>query len=488
MAKMKCTHIANLITDTGTGGHVHIMSYKKYCLRAEHEGVNPPPLTQNSYATLSTSILSQPAWRSALKNGQETQRLHNTASLRDIIRLCPKKADLWFLFTDNNTASQTEQHSPNETHSPVEITRLYTISPAGTLMLDPSLTPRATDEPCCEQAHIWMAHRMSHTTSNTSRDTDIPPPTPEDSPTAPPPPSLFTNGIVAEWAILLDDHTTPQPAPIGTNPSNFTCTYGPIDNPPPPTPCSGTDVFHLHWLQLSPQWPPSRTLDPNYTPTAAGSSSWATLLNDPNTPIPQVRNELILPRISLGLCPSLKDTMYRVQMDAFHIGPRCINPPLTREICDLCWYLLGIQTPEHTRHILFECPFATPCEAAHRSLIARCASPLGKHDIAHMSSLTFITTFTHRILFGCTKFEDPIFKCPPEAVVTLTAATQECLLHRRNTNARPDNHGTPLTTRIQTSSPALILASPPQLKPHTHVPNPTTTDSASISHRKTFPK
>ena len=150
---------------------MHIMSYKEYCLRAEHEGVNPPPLTQNSYATLSTSILSQPAWRSALENGQETQRLHNTASLRDIIRLCPKKADRWFLFTDNNTAGQTEQHSPNETHSPVEITRLYTISPAGTLTLDPSLTPRATDEPCCEQAHIWMAHRMSHTTANTSRET-----------------------------------------------------------------------------------------------------------------------------------------------------------------------------------------------------------------------------------------------------------------------------------------------------------------------------
>ena len=93
-----------------------------------------------------------------------------------------------------------------------------------------------------------MAHRMSHTTANTSRDTDIPPSTPEDSPTAPPPPSLFTNGIVADWAILLDDHTTPQPAPIGTNPSNFAYTYGPIDNPPPPIPCSGTDVFYLHWL------------------------------------------------------------------------------------------------------------------------------------------------------------------------------------------------------------------------------------------------
>jgi hypothetical protein len=46
-------------------------------------------------------------------------------------------------------------------------------------------------------------------------------------------------------------------------------------------------------------------------------------------------------------------------------------------------------------------------------------------------------------LFGCTQFEDPILKCPLKAVVTLTAATQECLLHRRDSNARPDNHGTP---------------------------------------------
>jgi hypothetical protein len=57
------------------------------------------------------------------------------------------------------------------------------------------------------------------------------------------------------------------PLLLGGNKQHHTYTYIGDRLPHSPTPCSGTDVFHLHWLQLTHQRKPPRTLDPNYTPT-----------------------------------------------------------------------------------------------------------------------------------------------------------------------------------------------------------------------------
>ena len=115
----------------------------------------------------------------------------------------------------------------------------------------------------------------------------------------------------------------------------------------------------------------------------------------------------MLPRISLGLCTSLKDTMFRVPMDAFQFGPRCLKPAPTTGMPPICWYLDGTRTHENISHILMDCPHASPCIAAHQLLISSCAPPQGQREAAGMSRQAFITTFAYRICHGCIDFEPP---------------------------------------------------------------------------------
>ena len=207
------------------------------------------------------------------------------------------------------------------------------------------------------------------------------------------------------------------------------------------------------WLQESYQWTPPRTLDPDHNPPTSHGTTWIELLNQPNTSITTIRGAMIRPRISLGLSPSLKDTMYRVQMDFFLIGPRrCLKPLPTKGICDLCWYQDGIRTPENIKHILMECPHSSPTISAHLRLLACCASRRGSQEATQMPTQTFLQTFARRIIFGCIDFEPVQFYCPPEVVVTLAAAVQQCTLKRRDSNAHPTILGSP-----PESSPSTLL-------------------------------
>ena len=42
MAKMRCTHIANLLIGTGPGKRMHFMAYRQYCSKAGHHRIDPP--------------------------------------------------------------------------------------------------------------------------------------------------------------------------------------------------------------------------------------------------------------------------------------------------------------------------------------------------------------------------------------------------------------------------------------------------------------
>lgn len=131
-------------------------------------------------------------------------------------------------------------------------------------------------------------------------------------------------------------------------------------------------------------------------------------------------------------------------MDAFPLGPdRCLKKTTTHGICDLCWYYQGIRVAESNRHILLECPHSIPITTAHRLLLSCCTKPNAQHEAQGMDNQTFISTFTPRIIFGCTEFEPKQFHCPPEVVVTLTGAIQQRLFERRNNNARQMLNGTP---------------------------------------------
>ena len=402
---------------------------------------------ETSYQSLINAITSHTAWTNALKIGRATQQKYPTAKLRDVIRLAPKPPELWFYFTNDKTVGANSPDLPNI------INTLYNITTDGILTADPSIAPRVTDEQTCEQAHVWLAASIPHSNSK-SRDPDLHPRTPGDTPETQKPIPLRTSGIIADWDVLLKrSKPARQPAPVGSNPANFAYYYGPVDTPPGPVACSGADVFHLHWLQESYQWTPPRTLDPDHNPPTSHGTTWIELLNQPNTSITTIRGAMIRPRISLGLSPSLKDTMYRVQMDAFLIGPRrCLKPLPTKGICDLCWYQDGIRTPENIKHILMECPHSSPTISAHLRLLACCASRRGSQEATQMPTQTFLQTFARRIIFGCIDFEPAQFRCPPEVVVTLAAAVQQCTLKRRDSNAHPTILGSP-----PESSPSTLL-------------------------------
>ena len=127
----------------------------------------------------------------------------------------------------------------------------------------------------------WLAAPIPHTNART-REPDSRPSTPGDTPKFHKPPPLRHSGIIADWDVILRKRQSPsgslhQKAPVGTNPANFAYTFGAVDSPPEPVPCSGMDIFHFHWSQLSHQWTPQRTLDPSHIPTTSTSTSWATL-------------------------------------------------------------------------------------------------------------------------------------------------------------------------------------------------------------------
>ena len=41
MAKMRCTHFANILIGTKPGERMHFMTYKQYCSKARHHHIDP---------------------------------------------------------------------------------------------------------------------------------------------------------------------------------------------------------------------------------------------------------------------------------------------------------------------------------------------------------------------------------------------------------------------------------------------------------------
>lgn len=260
MAKMRCTHITNLLTGVNPSGRMRLMSYTQYQNRAQQNSI-APPLLEESYNALIQAILSLTQWKEALQMGRDTQIKYPNASLRDIIQLSPKPPGTWFLFTNNQSIGMI---SPSSSHI---ISTLYNIDSCGVLHADPSILPRSSEENQCEQAHVWLAAPIPHTNART-REPDSRPSTPGDTPKSHKPPPLRHSGIIADWDVVLRRRQSPsgslhQKAPVSTNPANFAYTFGAVDSSPEPVPCSGMDIFHFHWSQLSHQWTPQRTLDPS---------------------------------------------------------------------------------------------------------------------------------------------------------------------------------------------------------------------------------
>ena len=59
--------------------------------------------------------------------------------------------------------------------------------------------------------------------------------------------------------------------------------------------------------------------------------------------------------MAAGLPPALVETLFNVKSDCYHIGDACVKKGVTKGICDLCYYLLGANTPETLEHILCTC-------------------------------------------------------------------------------------------------------------------------------------
>jgi len=158
---------------------------------------------------------------------------------------------------------------------------------------------------------------------------------------------LLTNGIVANWCLLLDDTKTTQPTPQGSDPSAFQYLPAPTDRQRKAQVPSiaEMDIQALYWQIIGSQWLIPRTLDPTHIPSTTTSSSWVSLLKHPTLKVHElIRKALLLIPIyiySHGITQTLRDSMYHVQQDALAIGPRCEKKGVTRSLCDLCWYLNG---------------------------------------------------------------------------------------------------------------------------------------------------
>jgi len=86
---------------------------------------------------------------------------------------------------------------------------------------------------------------------------------------------LLTNGIVANWCLLLDDPKTTQPTPQGSDPSAFQYLPAPTDRQRKAQVSSiaEMDIQALYWQIIGSQWLIPRTLDPTHIPSTTTSSS-----------------------------------------------------------------------------------------------------------------------------------------------------------------------------------------------------------------------
>ena len=243
--------------------------------------------------------------------------------------------------------------------------------------------------------------------------------------------------------------------PVGANPSHFAIGYAETDRVRTATPLSVADVNHLYLAQLSHQFRPVRTLDPDHRATTATSTSFVHLLEHPRLPVQKLRSAIVCRPMQAQLPPLLQDTQLRVRCDAFHIGDRCVKRNCAKGLCDLCYFLLGSREPETLSHILEKCPFATPVvTAVHRAFLAT-TQPAVHAATLQLGTAAFVRRFERRIVFGVADFEPGSTggsSEPGVPLAVLAAATNHCLLSRRHHNA------TNVKAPLQHSAAAVVSA------------------------------
>ena len=144
---------------------------------------------------------------------------HNRVSLRDLVKSAPIAGHKWYWFHKDDTYGRTDIVDKTK------IIELYRKTPTGELLYDTSLPPRSLlPNHDYEQAHVWETTRKSHAPPRVDGDNQN-----QQSHSAEEGGNaenktiliLLTNGIVANWCLLLDDTKTTQPTPQGSDPSAF---------------------------------------------------------------------------------------------------------------------------------------------------------------------------------------------------------------------------------------------------------------------------
>jgi hypothetical protein len=123
----------------------------------------------------------------------------------------------------------------------------YRCSPTGELLPDPTLQPIHLDtQHRYEQAHAWESKRKTHAPPFFEQG-NAPARTGNGAGDAEAKTFRVTNGIVANWPLLLDDPNAEQLAPQGTNPSLSLFQYMPMvtDRSRRGENLAETDIHHL---------------------------------------------------------------------------------------------------------------------------------------------------------------------------------------------------------------------------------------------------
>jgi len=129
--------------------------------------------------------------------------------------------------------------------------------------------PRAPSSPITntnKPMHVWKTTRKSHAPPDNQNQQSH---SAEEGGNAENKTILLTNGIVANWCLLLDDTKTTQPNPQGSDPSAFQYLPAPTDRQRKAQVPSiaEMDIQARYWQIIGSQWLIPRTLDPTHIPS-----------------------------------------------------------------------------------------------------------------------------------------------------------------------------------------------------------------------------